>query len=169
MRQLRFCAGAANVTGFRATKSREFCGSCHVMTLHARDSEDPHSTSLAAIHGRNQTFGKDNCYACHQDYGMYGYVVTKLGGMGHVYEYLKGYHSMPLDEFARSVRIKHPLPNDNCMSCHTTQAPRWLAIPDHASSLEGTRAGTIACSSPGCHGYAHPITKQGVELDGGAP
>lgn len=157
-------AGTANVAGFKATQSRRFCGSCHVMEPHARDSDDPSSHSLAAIHARNETFGHDNCYGCHKDYGMYGYVLTKAGGMRHVYLYLTEYHSMPLDQSKHDIRIRQPLPNENCTSCHTTTAPRWLSIGDHASSLEDVRSGKTSCASPGCHGYAHPVTKLGKEL-----
>jgi hypothetical protein len=46
-------AGSGNYAGFEATKHREFCGSCHVMTPYQRDVEDPASTGLAAIHTRN--------------------------------------------------------------------------------------------------------------------
>jgi cytochrome c-type protein NapC len=158
------CAATSNIRGFHATQKREFCGSCHVMTPHAKDSEDPSSHSLAAIHARNAYFGRDNCYACHKDYGMYGYVVTKMGGMRHVYYYLTQYRGVPIEEAKRSIRISKPFPNSNCMECHTTDAPRWLEIGDHASSLEGVRSGTIACASAGCHGFAHPITKIGKEL-----
>jgi nitrate/TMAO reductase-like tetraheme cytochrome c subunit len=158
-------AGTANVAGFKATQSRTFCGSCHVMDPHADDSKDPSSTSLAAIHARNDSFGHDSCYYCHKDYGMYGYVLTKAGGMRHVYLYLTKYHSMPLEESRHDIRIRQPLPNDNCTSCHTTTAPRWLSIGDHASSLEDVRSGKTSCASPGCHGFAHPKTKIGKELD----
>lgn len=157
-------AGSANVAGFKATQSRTFCGSCHVMTPHAEDSGNAKSESLAAIHARNHYFGGDNCYTCHKDYGMYGYVLTKAGGMRHVYMYLTEYHSMPLEKSRHDIRIRHPLPNENCMGCHTTTAPRWLKIPDHASSLEQVRDGKTSCASPGCHGFAHPITKRGKEL-----
>jgi len=158
-------AGTANVAGFKATQSRTFCGSCHVMDPHAADSQDAHSTSLAAVHARNEYFGHDNCYTCHKDYGMYGYVLTKMGGMRHVYLYLTEYGRMPAEEARRSIRIMKPLPNDNCTGCHTTTAPRWGKIPDHASSLAGVREGKMSCASPGCHGFAHPITKVGKELD----
>ena len=160
-------AGSANIAGFEATQSRTFCGSCHVMEPHAEDSENRASASLAAIHARNETFGHDNCYACHKDYGMYGYVMTKMGGMRHVYLYLTEYHSMPLEESKHDIRIMHPLPNGNCMSCHTTTAPGWLTVGDHASALEEVRRGTVSCASAGCHGYAHPMTKLGKELPGG--
>lgn len=163
-------AGTANVAGFKATQSRTFCGSCHVMIPHAEDSKDPNSLSLAAVHARNDYFGHDNCYTCHKDYGMYGYVLTKMGGMRHVYLYLTEYHDMPLEEAKHDIRIVKPLPNSTCMSCHTTTAPRWAAVPDHASSLVAVREGTLACASGGCHGFAHPMTKLGKELlpDGGA-
>lgn len=152
-------AGGANVSGFSATQSRKFCGSCHVMDLHAKDSDDPTSTSLAAIHARNETFGHDNCYVCHKDYGMYGYVLTKAGGMRHVYYYLTEYKDMPLEQAKHDIRIRRPVPNATCTSCHTTTAPRWLAIGDHASTLEGVRSGTTSCVGSGCHGFAHPFTK----------
>lgn len=164
-------AGTANVAGFKATQSRKFCGSCHVMEPQANDSNDLASNSLAAIHGRNHGFGGDNCYTCHKDYGMYGYVLTKAGGMRHVYYYLTEYRGMSLAQAKHEIRIRAPLPNENCMYCHTTTGPRWLAIPDHASSLEDVRSDKVSCASPGCHGYAHPVTKLGKELllDGGVP
>ena len=76
---------------------------------------------------------------------------------------------MPLEESKRNIRIVEPFPNDNCIGCHTTQAPRWKAIGDHASTLREVGEGTLSCASPGCHGYAHPTTKLGKELpvDGG--
>ena len=157
-------AATANVSGFAATQSRTFCGSCHVMIPHASDSNDPHSTSLSAIHARSDQFGHDNCYTCHKDYGMYGYVLTKMGGMRHVYLYLTKYHSMPLEEAKHDIRVVSPVPNENCMSCHTTTAPGWNKVPDHASALSDVRKGALSCASPGCHGYAHPYTKLGKEL-----
>jgi cytochrome c-type protein NapC len=162
-------AGSANVAGFQATQSRTFCGSCHVMTPHAGESSDPDATSLSAIHARNAYFGQDNCYTCHKDYGMYGYVLTKMGGMRHVYLYVTKYGSMPLEEAKHDIRIVKPLPNENCTTCHTTTAPGWSKIGDHASSLAELRTGKLSCASPGCHGYAHPSTKLGKELlpDGG--
>jgi nitrate/TMAO reductase-like tetraheme cytochrome c subunit len=163
-------AGSANIVGFKATQARTFCGSCHVMIPHASDSDNPESKTLAAVHARNTHFGHDNCYTCHKDYGMYGYVLTKMGGMRHVYLYATKYHSMPLEEAKHDIRIVKPLSNENCMSCHTTTAPRWGSIGDHASAIADVRSGKLACASPGCHGYAHPMTKLGKELapDGGA-
>ena len=48
--------GAAGLlAGYEATKSRHFCGSCHVMTPYSADSDDLHSTTLAARHAGQRT------------------------------------------------------------------------------------------------------------------
>ncbi|HEU0029193.1 MAG TPA: NapC/NirT family cytochrome c [Kofleriaceae bacterium] len=157
-----FPIGAAmtgNYVGFEATKGRQFCGSCHVMTPYAEDSVNPASTSLAARHARNLMFGGENCYTCHADYGMFGTVKTKLGGMRHVYEYVFHYRNMSLDEARTAIHIRHPFQNATCMQCHSTRNPGFQAVKDHASIEDRVRAGEVSCASEGCHGPAHPFTK----------
>ena len=152
-------AATGNVAGFEATKARGFCGSCHVMTPYQHDSEDHRSITLAARHARNELFGDENCYACHADYGMFGTVVTKLGGLRHIYEYALHYHNMSLDEARATIHIRKPFQNATCMHCHSTAGPSWNAVKDHASLLDRVRAGTVSCASAGCHGPAHPFSK----------
>jgi len=152
-------ATTGNVAGYEATKARRFCGSCHVMTPYSADSEDPHSTTLAARHARNAMFGDENCYACHADYGMFGTITTKLGGLRHVYEYTLHYRNMSLDEARATIHIRKPFQNATCMHCHSTQVPAWNAVKEHASLLDAVRGGTISCPSAGCHGPAHPFRK----------
>ena len=152
-------ATTGNVAGYEATKSRRFCGSCHVMTPYQSDSESPLSTSLAARHSRNAMFGEDNCYACHAEYGMFGTIVTKIGGMRHVYEYIFHYRSMSLEEAKEKIHIRTPFQNSSCMHCHSTEGPDWNAVKDHASALDRIRAGAVSCASEGCHGPAHPFSK----------
>jgi hypothetical protein len=151
-------AFAGNVQGFEATKEREFCGSCHVMALHRADSDDAGSGSLASRHARNPMFGSENCYVCHANYGMFGTVLTKAGGMRHVWLYLTEYRNTPLDEAKKTIHLREPAQmNGNCMQCHSTQDALWLQVPDHKASLEDTRAGRMGCASEGCHGFAHPF------------
>jgi nitrate/TMAO reductase-like tetraheme cytochrome c subunit len=152
-------AMTGNYAGFEATKQRRFCGSCHVMTPYANDSGDPQSNTLAARHGRNGMFGHENCYACHADYGMFGTVKTKLGGLRHVYEYVLHYHDMPLEVARTAIRIRQPFKNETCMHCHSTSNPGWNAVADHASTLDRVRSGAVSCASEGCHGPAHPFSK----------
>jgi cytochrome c-type protein NapC len=152
-------AASGNVAGFESTKARHFCQSCHVMTPYGNDSANPASKSLAARHARNALFGDENCYACHADYGMYGTVVTKLGGLRHVYEYTLHYRNMPLPEARETIHIRKPFQNSTCMHCHSTENPDWNAVKEHASLLDRVRDGSVSCASVGCHGPAHPFSK----------
>jgi cytochrome c-type protein NapC len=152
-------AAAGNIEGFRATKQRRFCGSCHVMVPHASDSDDMQSSSLASRHARNNLFGQENCYVCHADYGMYGTILTKLGGMRHVWMYATKYKNVPIEEAKRTIQLRKPYPNENCMQCHSTRLDVWSRVPDHKSSVEEVRRGRLSCASSGCHGLAHPFWK----------
>jgi nitrate/TMAO reductase-like tetraheme cytochrome c subunit len=161
-------AFAGNVQGFEATKRRSFCGSCHVMALHQEDSDDPASGSLAARHARNAMFGDVNCYVCHADYGMFGTVMTKAGGMRHVWLYLTEYRNTPLAEAKKTIRLRAPEQmNGNCMECHSTQDTIWLRVPDHKAALDDVRVGRLSCASEGCHGFAHPFFRPPGERTAG--
>jgi nitrate/TMAO reductase-like tetraheme cytochrome c subunit len=152
-------AATGNVSGFAATKTRTFCGSCHVMTPFNDDASNPGSTSLASRHSRNEEFGKEACYMCHADYGMFETVVTKIGGMRHVYEYALHFHQLSVDEALPKIHIRKPFPNATCMRCHSTEAPGWRRVGDHRSLLDQARDGSVSCASSGCHGPAHPFAQ----------
>jgi cytochrome c-type protein NapC len=152
-------AMTGNYTGFEATTKRQFCGSCHVMTPYKLDSEDTQSTSLAARHARNQLFGDANCYACHADYGMFGTIKTKAGGVRHVYEYVRRYRNMSLEEARENIHIRKPFQNATCMHCHSTENPGWKTVKEHWSLLDEVRTEKVSCASEGCHGPAHPFSK----------
>jgi cytochrome c-type protein NapC len=157
-------AFAGNVQGFEATKERAFCGSCHLMSLHVQDSDDPGSHSLAARHARNPMFGGENCYVCHADYGMFGTIVTKAGGMRHVWMNLTAYRRTSLEEAKRTIALREPSKmNDNCMQCHSTRDELWLKVGDHRAALDDVRAGRVGCASAGCHGLAHPFFRAAQE------
>ncbi len=157
-----------NVEGFEATKTRKFCGSCHVMGPHAADSDDPASQSLASRHARNTLFGSENCYSCHADYGMYGTVVTKLGGMRHVWLYVTEYRNTPIDVAKQTIHLVKPYPNENCMQCHSTQLDLWQKNKEHKASLDDVRNGRVSCASVGCHGLAHPFWKPAASASAAA-
>ena len=152
-------AGSGNYAGFEATKAVKFCGSCHVMTPYQRDAQNPKSTSLASIHTRTAQFGHESCYTCHADYGMFGTIKTKLGGMGHVYEYVFNYHQLTLEEAIPKIHLKQPFKSSTCLRCHTGTAPSFAAIGDHAGLMEELQSGKVGCVGEGCHGPAHPWSK----------
>ena len=149
-------AAAGNVEGYQRTEQRTFCASCHVMSPETSDSDDPKGVSLSSRHGRNALFGADNCYVCHADYGMYGTMLTKIGGMKHVWMYYTQYRRVSAEDAKKTIRLYEPYPNDNCMQCHSTRLELWNAVPDHKAALAAVRADHLSCASVGCHGYAHP-------------
>lgn len=153
-------AGTGNLIGYEESKSRQFCGSCHVMQPWVQDSLDPRSPTLASQHARNPSFGGHNCYACHADYGMYGTIVTKLAGLRHVYEYNLHFRSLSLEQAMPRIMLRGAYPNRNCMQCHSTRLPGWADVPDHVGLEDEVRAGSVSCASPGCHGPAHPFSKE---------
>ncbi len=161
---------SSTVNGMEATTHREFCGSCHVMTRHFEDASNPKSQSLAAKHSRNPFFGDRSCYVCHADYGMYGYAMTKAGGMRHVYEYyLGGYRSMSLEEANKVIHLRKPYDNTNCRQCHSATLKDWSSVPDHISLQAELDSNKVSCASAGCHGYAHPFNKNGGTKPGATP
>ena len=153
-------AATGNINGYEESRSRQFCGSCHVMEPWAQDSNDPHSSTLASLHARNPYFGAENCYACHANYGMYGTVITKLAGLRHVYEYNLHFRSLSLEEAMPRIHLRGTYPNQNCMQCHSTRVPGWLEVAEHAGLASELRADRVSCVSPGCHGPAHPFSKE---------
>jgi len=85
-------------------------------------------------------------------------ILTKAGGLRHVWLYLTEYRNTPVEESKKTIKLREPAEmNDNCMLCHSTEATLWLKVPDHRASLVDTRAGRIGCASEGCHGLAHPF------------
>jgi nitrate/TMAO reductase-like tetraheme cytochrome c subunit len=153
-------AATSTAAGMQRTTERQFCGSCHVMGAHFGDASTPGSQSLAARHSRNPYFGGQSCYTCHANYGMYGYVLTKQAGLRHVYEYyLGGYGEMTLSEAVDAIHLREPYDNTNCRQCHTTTLKDWRRVPEHESLRVELDANRVSCASAGCHGYAHPFSK----------
>lgn len=147
-------AGSGNYAGFEQTTKREFCNGCHVMNPWIEDAEDPTSTSLSARHARNDLFGEKSCYTCHANYGMFGTVATKIGGLHHVYAYVTEYKDVPTAEAVETIRLYEPFPNETCKHCHSTKVPGFAAVPDHRA-LDAVEP--PGCASKGCHGPAHPF------------
>ena len=102
-------AMTTNLATLEHSTQRQFCASCHVMKPYTNDSSNPNSLSLPALHARNDAFGDTNCYACHQDYAMFGTILTKIGGMRHVWEYYTTYRTMPLNEALARIELYDPM------------------------------------------------------------
>jgi cytochrome c-type protein NapC len=149
-----------NVVSLMHSTHRDFCGSCHVMKPYTEDSSNLSSATLAAQHGRNQSFGDENCYTCHQDYVVFGAVLTKLSAMRDVWSYYTEYRYYTVEQALAKLYLFQPFPNKACISCHSTRIPRWNQIRDHQGLLEAVRQGEVSCVSQGCHGPVHPFSKR---------
>jgi len=135
------------------------------MDAHYQDAVNPQKQSLAARHSRNALFGEHSCYVCHADYGMYGYAMTKTGGMRHVYEYyLGGYSKLSLAQALKVIHLRKPYDNLNCRQCHTTTLRGWRSVPDHDALKAELFSNKVSCASAGCHGFAHPFDKGEQQL-----
>ncbi len=144
-----------NIAGYEYTLKRPFCGSCHVMGAYVRDAEDPKSKSLAAIHSRNHRFGGESCYTCHADYQMFGAITTKLNGLKHLYYYVTEYAATgPDGEGGPAIHLYKPYSNKTCMTCHSTDAPRWSSVEEHQAMLDDIRKNETSCIM--CHSEVHP-------------
>jgi cytochrome c-type protein NapC len=87
---------------------------------------------------------------------MFGTIVTKAGGMRHVWLYLTEYRNTSIEDAKKTIALRRPFPNGNCMHCHSTETELFLKVTDHKASIADTRAGRVSCASAGCHGLAHP-------------
>lgn len=151
-------AFTGNIASFEHSASRAFCAGCHVMRPWTDDSSNPHSNTLPAIHARSRRFGRDNCYTCHEDYGMFGTLLTKLGGLRHVYLYYTEYRHFTEQEAVDDIHILKPFSNDVCLQCHSTHTPYWNDVEEHRAIAPEARSGEASCMSSGCHGPAHPFS-----------
>jgi cytochrome c nitrite reductase small subunit len=140
---------------FEHMKSVEACGSCHVMNQYVDDMHDPGSASLAARHFASGAIPKDQCYACHTSYGLFGSAAAKRDGMRHWTLYATGMWKEPI-VFSGSY------PNANCVGCHAKQ-PEFRNEPSHQALTVELTNDRIACHS--CHGLPHPSrTERGGDL-----
>ncbi len=148
-------AFVGNVSNLETTKTVEFCGSCHVMDSYVADARDSKSKTLASRHARLPVFREEACYGCHADYGMFGGVTTKIGGMHHVIAFYEEDWSEPGH---RPPKLYKPYDFRKCTQCHD---PLKADAPlEHRVHEAKIRKLDISCVDAGCHGHPHPEWKQ---------
>ena len=86
----------ANYHTFVGVHEVEACNRCHVMRPMVNDMMDPHSDTLAARHFKNRWIPKDQCYACHSDYGLSGDLAAKMEGFRHLARYTTRTYTEPI-------------------------------------------------------------------------
>jgi hypothetical protein len=101
-------ASQLTMRAVHAMESRQFCGSCHVMTPESRAfSQGAHASIL--------------CVDCHVGNGARGFIEAKLGGTRQLIEVLKDSVHMPIATALESNRM---VPSEEtCEACHWKQRP----------------------------------------------
>jgi nitrate/TMAO reductase-like tetraheme cytochrome c subunit len=138
--------GVANYHTFVGVHEVDACNRCHVMRPMVNDMMDPNSDTLAARHFKNRWIPKDQCYACHSDYGLSGDLAAKMEGFRHLARYTTRTYTEP-------IRYRGVFDNDNCLKCHADM-PKFEAVPWHHGVKELLGDNEMSCLN--CHGLAHP-------------
>ncbi len=136
----------STAVGLDQAKAIGFCRSCHVMGTFVEDMEDPASQRLAAAHFKNRYIQDKHCYACHTDYGLFGTLEAKIGGLVHIWKETAGTYVLP-------VKLKTNYRFTICLNCHG-QSHKFLTQTAHAGVVPRTLRGETTCAD--CHGLSHP-------------
>ncbi|UCF36737.1 MAG: NapC/NirT family cytochrome c [Acidobacteriota bacterium] len=132
--------------GLEQAKDVEFCNSCHVMGPFVEDMEDPQSNRLAAVHFKNRYIQEDHCYVCHTNYGLFGTVEAKVGGLSHIWQDTTGSYRLP-------VKVRDHYRFTICLNCHG-QSQKFQSEASHHGSVEDVLSGQGGCTD--CHELSHP-------------
>lgn len=136
----------ANYHTFVGVHEVEACNRCHVMTPMVTDMHDSLSDTLAARHFKNRWIPKDQCFACHADYGLSGDLAAKAEGFRHLARYTSRNYTEP-------IVFRGHFDNANCLKCHQN-SPRFSAVKYHQTVQSQLADSSMSCLS--CHGRAHP-------------
>jgi len=132
------------------SKQTQFCLSCHIMEPWGKSLYYDDQAHIPAAHFQNHRIDpKEACYTCHSDYGMYGTLRTKLGGMHHVYVQYLGHPMNP-------IHLYNPYPNANCLHCHLG-ARSFESDALHTAIMADLKSNKLSCISSGCHDAVHNV------------
>ena len=137
--------------GLEQSKAVAFCNTCHLMGAFVADMKDPGSLSLSALHFRNRYIQDEHCYSCHTDYGLFGTLEAKIGGMSHVWSEFAGAGS-------GLVRPKTNYRFTICLNCHG-QSSKFIKQKNHAGVVNRVVSGQSVCTE--CHTRSHAGPPQG--------
>jgi len=138
--------GVANYHTFVGIHEVQACSRCHVMQPMVTDMQDPESDTLAARHFKNRWIPKDQCYACHADYGLSGDMAAKMEGYRHLARYTSRTYEEP-------IKYRGTFDNANCLKCHADM-PKFEAVPWHHTVETSLSKNETSCLN--CHGLSHP-------------
>lgn len=143
-------AAVANYHTFVGVHEVHACAQCHVMLPMVNDLHDAQSDTLAARHYKNRWIPKDQCYACHSDYGLGGDIAAKAEGFRHLARYTTRTYHEP-------IQHRGAFDNQNCLKCHSG-AIKYERVQSHQTAKVLLSTSAMSCTN--CHGRAHPTRDQ---------
>jgi cytochrome c-type protein NapC len=92
------CGSMAASTHIERSKQTKFCISCRIMEPYGKSLYVDEPSYIPASHFQNHRVPPDAaCYTCHTDYGLYGGLRAKLGGVRHIFIQYFGTPPQPQD------------------------------------------------------------------------
>jgi cytochrome c-type protein NapC len=131
-----------------ASKSTEFCLSCHVMQPYGESLMVDDLEHVPAAHFQNSRVPRDHaCYSCHTTYTLYGDAAAKMKGMRHLW--INYFGTIPA-----KLELYEPFKNRECLHCHDG-ARTFEENEFHAEYRQEIASDETSCLE--CHAYAHDI------------
>jgi nitrate/TMAO reductase-like tetraheme cytochrome c subunit len=135
-----------------ASKSTEFCLSCHAMEPYGESLllDDP--AHVPAAHFQNGRVPRDHaCYSCHTTYTLYGDAQAKWKGLRHLYvNYVAG--------VPEKIELYEPFKNRECLHCHDG-ARSFEENEFHVEFRQQLTTNETSCLE--CHDLAHEVQQLG--------
>jgi nitrate/TMAO reductase-like tetraheme cytochrome c subunit len=133
-----------------ASKTTDFCLSCHVMKPYGESLELDDSAHLPAAHFQNSRVPRDHaCFSCHTTYTMYGDLDAKMKGLKHLW--VNYFGTIP-----EKVELYEPFHNRECLHCHDG-ARTFEENEFHADFRQELATNETSCLE--CHDVAHEVEK----------
>jgi cytochrome c-type protein NapC len=131
-----------------ASKTTEFCLSCHVMQPYGESLRLDDLSHLPAAHFQNSRVPRDHaCFSCHTTYTMYGDLQAKMKGVRHLW--VNYFGTIP-----EKVELYEPFQNRECLHCHDG-ARTFEENEFHAELRQELATNETSCLE--CHDLAHEI------------
>jgi cytochrome c nitrite reductase small subunit len=146
------CGSMAASEHLERSEQTAFCLSCHIMKSHGKSLYVDDPSYLAAAHFQNHRVPADRaCYTCHTDYGLYGGVRAKIGGLRHIYVQYFGTPPSP-----DKIKLYSPYNNRECLHCHMG-ARSFESSPIHIAIMGSLTHNNMSCMTSGCHDTVHNV------------
>jgi cytochrome c-type protein NapC len=149
------CGSMAASTHIERSKQTKFCISCRIMEPYGKSLYVDEPSYIPASHFQNHRVPPDAaCYTCHTDYGLYGGLRAKLGGVRHIF--IQYFGTPPSRKISSCTFL---ITNRECLHCHAG-ARSFEDNAVHTAIRDQLTGNEMSCMSSGCHDTVHNVKDQ---------